>query len=109
MNMKIQVCMWKSCKERYSEYILQRLERDKERFSLNNVIITTCACLDNCKKWPNVVFDKHIEGNMTPTKASKMMMNKIWWSKPKKKENKDDKTSKEHTEETIEDFYSNDN
>lgn len=100
MNMKIQVCMGKSCKERYSEYILQRLERDKERFNLNNVIITTCACLDNCKKWPNVIFDKHIEGNMTPTKASKMMMNKIGWSKTKKSEKKDD---------TVEDFYSNDN
>jgi hypothetical protein len=47
-----------------------------------------------------VMFDKHIEWNMTPTKASKMMMNKISWSKPKKSEKKDD---------TIEDFYSNDN
>ncbi|NDK09085.1 hypothetical protein EOM39_07665 [Candidatus Gracilibacteria bacterium] len=98
--MKIQVCMGKSCKEKYSEYILKRLERDKERFNLNNVIITTCACIDGCKKGPNVMFDKHIEGNMTPTKASKMMMNKIGGSKPKKSEKKDD---------TIEDFYSNDN
>lgn len=100
MNMKVQVCMGKSCKEKYSEYILKRLERDKERFNLTNVIITTCACIDGCKKWPNVMFDKHIEWNMTPTKASKMMMNKISWSKPKKSEKKDD---------TIEDFYSNDN
>lgn len=98
--MKIQVCMGKSCKWKYSEYILQRLERDKERFNLNNVIITTCTCLWKCEKWPSVMFDKHIEWHMTPTKASKMLMNKIGWSKPKKSEKKDD---------TIEDFYSNDN
>jgi hypothetical protein len=42
--------MGKSCKEKYSEYILKRLERDKERFNLTNVIITTCACIDGCKK-----------------------------------------------------------
>lgn len=83
--MKIQVCMWKNCKEKYSEYILQRLERDKERFKLDNVIITSCSCLWNCEKWPSVMFDKHIEWNMTPTKASKMMMNKINWNKPNKK------------------------
>lgn len=98
--MKIQVCMGRSCKEKYSEYILTRLERDKERFELNNVLISTCACTDNCKKWPVVMFDKHIEWYMTPTKASKMMLNKIGWSKPKKKEK---------NEATVEDFYSNDN
>ncbi len=99
--MKIQVCMWNGCKEKYSEYILQRLERDKERFDLSNVIISTYACLDNCKQWPVVMFDKHIEGYMTPTKASKMMMDKIKWNKPKKK--------KEKSESDNDDYYLNDN
>jgi NADH:ubiquinone oxidoreductase subunit E len=102
--MKIQICMWNGCKEKYSEYILQRLERDKERFELNNVIISTCSCLDNCKKWPVVMFDKHIEGYMTPTKASKMMMDKIKWNKPKKKDKVVNKN-----EESNGDYYLNDN
>lgn len=97
--MKIQVCMWKSCKEKYSEYILQRLERDKERFNLNNVIITTCSCLWKCDKWPSVMFDKHIEWHMSPTKASRMMMNKISWNKPKKEK------SKKSDNENNEDYY----
>ncbi len=85
--MKVQVCMWKKCKERYSEYIYQRLERDKERFGLDNVILSTCACTNNCEKWPVVKFDKKTELNMDPIKASKIMMNK--WKQKKKKKNHD--------------------
>ncbi|MDD3303005.1 MAG: (2Fe-2S) ferredoxin domain-containing protein [Candidatus Gracilibacteria bacterium] len=93
--MKIQVCMGRNCKDKYSEYILQRLERDKERFELNNVIVSGCSCLGKCEKGPTVMFDKHIEGNMTPTKASKMMMNKAGTGK-KKKENKENDVQNEN-------------
>lgn len=91
--MKVQVCMWKKCKERYSEYIYQRLERDKERFDMNNVILSTCACQDKCKEWPVVIFDKKTETRMDPIKASKIMMNK--WKQKKKKKNSDNSDDNE--------------
>ncbi len=77
--MKIQVCTWKLCKERWSEYILKRLESDKKMFNLDNVFISNCACMWHCKEWPNVMFDKHLEHHSDPARASKMMMDKIKW------------------------------
>ena len=32
--MKIQVCTWKMCKSRFSEYITKRLNADVEKFNL---------------------------------------------------------------------------
>jgi NADH:ubiquinone oxidoreductase subunit E len=43
--MKIQVCTGRSCKSRFSEYILKRLEADKEKFELQNIDAEVCACL----------------------------------------------------------------
>lgn len=92
--MKIQVCTWKICKERWSEYILKRLERDKEKFELDNVLVHNCACMWHCKEWPNVMFDKHVEHHMDPSKASKMMMDKInqkkWHKSSNEKKHKED-------------------
>lgn len=92
--MKIQVCTGKICKERWSEYILKRLERDKEKFGLDNVLISNCACMGHCKEWPNVMYDKHVEHHMEPTRASKMMMDKVkqkkWNNSSNEKKHKDD-------------------
>nr|MDD3720280.1 (2Fe-2S) ferredoxin domain-containing protein [Candidatus Gracilibacteria bacterium] len=85
--MKIQVCNGKICKERFSEYILKRLERDKEKFELDNVLVNSCACMGHCKEGPNVMFDKHTEHHMDPSKASKMMMDKINQKKGHKSSN----------------------
>ena len=82
--MKIQVCTWKTCKERFSEYILKRLESDKKFYDLNNVIVESCPCTWNCKDGPNVVFDWDVQNRMWPAKASEIMMEK---RNPKKKKN----------------------
>lgn len=73
--MKIQVCRWKTCSERYSEYILKRLESDKEMFEIESLIVESCPCTGNCQKWPNVVIDGKVEHGMNPVKASKIIMN----------------------------------
>lgn len=72
--MKIQVCRGKTCSERFSEYILKRLESDKELFHLDNIIIEACPCTGNCQKWPNIVIDGKIEHGMNPIKASKIVV-----------------------------------
>ncbi len=77
MNMKIQVCTWKMCKSRFSEYITKRLNADVEKFNLKNVILETCSCLWECKSWPNVLFDWKIEKYVDPVKASKIMFEKM--------------------------------
>lgn len=72
--MKIQVCTGKTCKERFSEYILARLERDKESFWLDNLIVDTCPCTWNCKDGPNILVDGKLEMHCNPIKASKFAL-----------------------------------
>jgi NADH:ubiquinone oxidoreductase subunit E len=74
--MKIKVCTWKTCTERFSEYILTRLKNDKERFNLDKLEIEECMCLWQCSKWPNIVVDWEIQNYMNPAKASEFAFNK---------------------------------
>lgn len=77
--MKIQICNGKMCKSRFSEYIKKRIENDIEKFDLKNIILENCSCIWQCEKWPNVIFDWHIENQVNPTKASKIIQDKIKW------------------------------
>lgn len=72
--MKIKICTWKTCSDRFSEYIIKRLEWDIKRFNLDKVIIEKAACSWNCKVWPIVYFDKHMESRIDPIKASRIML-----------------------------------
>ena len=74
--MKIQVCTWKACKEKFSSYILTRLNSDTKFYDLKNTIVEECMCTWNCKKWPSVVIDWEIKDYMNPAKASQMMIEK---------------------------------
>lgn len=74
--MKIQVCTWKSCKGRFSEYILKRIASDIEKFKLENITYENCPCQWQCDKWPNVIVDGKIENYCDPIKISKMMLEK---------------------------------
>lgn len=85
--MKIQICMWKTCKSRFAEYITKRLKADIDFNNLEGVIIEESLCMWHCAKWPNVMFDKHLEHYMNPIKASKIMLDKKNWVTPKKKKN----------------------
>lgn len=94
--MKIQVCTGKTCRERYSEYILARLERDRELFWLDNLIVETCPCTGNCKDGPNMLIDGKVELHCNPIKASKMALQLK--QKPKKN---DEKKRHSHSEENT--------
>jgi len=86
--MKIQVCTGKICKERFSEYILKRINSDIEKFHLDNVKVKNCGCLLDCNAWPNVIIDGKKENYCDPIKVSKIMLDKISgrkWSKKDKK------------------------
>lgn len=75
--MKIQVCVWKSCKGKFSEYIIKRINWDISKFNLENVSIESCPCLGNCNEWPNVIIDWKKEHYSDPIKISKIMFEKI--------------------------------
>jgi len=74
--MKIQVCTWNKCKANFSEYILKRLESDKDFYNYDNVIIENCLCSSNCTKWPIAFFDWNMEVKVTPSLASKILLDK---------------------------------
>lgn len=74
--MKIKVCKWKMCKSRFSEYIIKRLENDIAFHNYSWVILEETPCMWHCDEWPNAQFDRHLEHDMNPFKASKMMMDK---------------------------------
>jgi len=63
--------------ERYSGYILKRLQGDIDKFNLEWIILEESPCMGICKTWPNVKFDKHLEINCNPIKASKILNDKI--------------------------------
>lgn len=86
--MKIQVCTWKSCKGKFSEYIIKRINWDIEKFHLDNVSIESCPCLGDCKSWPNVIIDSKKENFCDPIKVSKIMFEKIKQRKTNQKETK---------------------
>jgi NADH:ubiquinone oxidoreductase subunit E len=79
--MKIKVCTWKTCMDKFSNYIIDRLNNDKKKFNLNHIDIEESKCMWHCKKWPNIKIDKNIHNYCNPLKASKIILN----TKKKKK------------------------
>ena len=81
--MRIQVCKWKTCTERLREYIITRLENDKDFYKKDNIVVEDCMCLGQCKSGPNIVIDGQIHNYINPAKASEL----IYTPKKKKKKN----------------------
>lgn len=75
--MKVQVCTWKTCKSKFSNYIITRLENDKQKFDLSSLIIEESPCMWNCKKAPNAIFGKQKEEYVNPSKASKKVFDSL--------------------------------
>lgn len=98
--MKIQVCTWKSCKSRFSEYIIKRIEWDKVRFNLENVNVETCPCQWNCKEWPTVIIDGKKESYCDPLKVSKIMFDKIKQTQQSRKPKQDKKEKRDKKDES---------
>ncbi len=68
--MKVQVCTGKMCSERFSSYIIDRLEKDKEFFKTKNLEVEECMCTGNCKNWPAVLFNGELQLRTNPITAS---------------------------------------
>jgi len=55
--MKIEVCFWPNCSERFSHYIYDRVKKDIEKYDLKNIQLEKSTCMWLCDKWPNVKID----------------------------------------------------
>ena len=86
--MKVQVCSWKSCSWHFSKYIVDRLQDDKKRYKLKDVIIEDHPCMGGCKMAPNISIDGEVIGYMKPVDASNVVLDKINWTTSKKKNKK---------------------
>lgn len=86
--MKIKVCTGKNCKNKFSEYIVQRLQNDVNRFNLENVEVEEVMCQWKCEEWPIVRIDKNMLTKSTPIKASEMLFKRLNWIKTNNKKQK---------------------
>ena len=79
----VKVCHGKSCTERFSPYILDRLEKDREFYGYPaELVIEKCFCQGKCEVSPTVVFDGDIQTRMNPIRASELLRKKIQdWKK----------------------------
>lgn len=75
--MKIRVCRWKSCSEKFSNYIITRIENDKKRFNLKDIEIEETLCMWKCSEWPNVFIDNEFHNKCNPLKISELIFKKI--------------------------------
>ena len=76
--MKIQVCTWGSCKSKFSEYIIKRLENDVEKFNYKKLDIEESPCMGKCKYWPNVKLNNwDILNKSEPAKISQLARNEL--------------------------------
>lgn len=64
------------CKSRFSEYILARIERDKERLKESDIEVEKVYCLWYCEDGPNVVIDGTLFNKATPSMISKQLFSK---------------------------------
>jgi len=75
--MKIQICNWPACSQKFSKYIKKRLDLDIEKFNLQNIDIEFSACMWMCDKWVNVKIDNEIFHKATPIGISEIMFKKL--------------------------------
>lgn len=76
--MKIQVCNGWSCKSKFSEYIVKRLENDRKKFSYKKLDIEETSCMWKCKYWPNVKLNGgDILNKSEPAKISQLARNEL--------------------------------
>ena len=83
--MKIKVCTWPACKDKFSEYIIKRIKNDIEFYNLENVEIEESPCMWMCNKSPNTKIDNDVINYANPLKISDLMLKKLGLRKKKKK------------------------
>ena len=75
--MKISVCTWSACKDKFSHYMITRIKRDIEKFDLKNVVIEESPCMWMCKEGPNAKIDSEVCNRCNPAILSQRMFKKI--------------------------------
>ena len=75
--MKISICDWKKCQDKFNKYIEKRLNSDIEKFEMKNIFVEKCSCMWSCSSWPNIKIDGEMINYCDPAKASKIMFDKI--------------------------------
>lgn len=75
--MKVQVCTGKSCKDKFSNYIIIRLQNDTKFYDWKNLEVLEKACMWQCKKWPNVKIKNQITNYSSPAKISELVVKHI--------------------------------
>ncbi len=55
--MKIEVCFWKTCKEKFANYVFDRVQKDIKMYDLKSIKLEKSHCMWLCKKWPNAKVD----------------------------------------------------
>lgn len=89
----MKVCTGKACKERFSAYILARLNADKAKFDKNDTMaIESCGCLGKCSEGPNFLCDKELFTRGNPVKASEVFVRKLAEASGKKPKKPSDGT-----------------
>lgn len=78
METIIHVCTGKSCSEKFSKYILSRLESDKKFYNYSEKIeIKEHICMWKCKEWPNIKINSEIFLSQNPIKSSEILKKKV--------------------------------
>ncbi len=74
--MKIQVCTGKRCSEKFSEYIIKRLQNDKIFYDISDIDIQQVSCMGSCESAANIKIDGTLHHYMNPLKASDLIFQK---------------------------------
>lgn len=85
----IKICHGRSCSERFSPYILSRLEADRDFYSYpEGLVFEKCLCQGRCKEGPVVVYDNDVQIYQNPIKASEILRKKVnVWKNERKSTN----------------------
>lgn len=75
--MKVQVCTGKSCKDKFSNYIITRLQNDIKFYDWKNLEVVEEVCMWQCKKWPNIKIKNQITNYSSPAKISELVAKHI--------------------------------
>ena len=73
-SMDIKICTGRSCKDRFSHYMIERVDRDRAFYNWKqDMCCSECLCLWNCEKAPNISLNWEIHSYMNGTKLSKLL------------------------------------
>lgn len=75
--MIVKICLWNSCKSKFSNYMVSRIKRDIEHFDLKNIQIEESKCMWQCKDWPNAKINKQVINFCNGSKLSQNMFKKL--------------------------------